>query len=541
MVAYLRMVRSLFTLLLAQFRSFFRAGEPEPVDYPFSAGDIAQLHRLGGDAAAGSLDAPSRDGLLLDAYFALITGQVSIFGKQVLHQRLVDGLDDGARAALTRRLRTLMDDAALLEQSRHACRALRHADTEIAALLLETPLPPVPRWAGVMWLLFAGLVASMAAAVLTPLAYLGAGYCVYQMLSIQMRYTDRVAEWDRSMNSVQMMLRTSTLLGGLKHPLLDEFAGMAQPAARLNRSLSRSPALKALPMGRGYLDWFLLANVKHYFKGIGMVARHRDFLRTCLLRCAGLEADVALAQHLAAGGTCWAERGGADTIVIEQAVHPLLARPAALSIALEGKGAFISGQNGIGKSTLLRTIGLNLVVARAFGFCYASKATVPMLPLYASMQSEDSLLDGESLYIAELQRARELLAVARGPHRGTFIIDEIFRGTNHLESVSAAAAVLDELAEHSMVMVSSHNLVLASLLEHRLAPFCVAQGEGGALTLAPGLLAHTNGIALLAQRGFGARIEANAAKVFDWLGAYLAQPRGGSDVLGTAGQALRQA
>jgi DNA mismatch repair ATPase MutS len=206
---------------------------------------------------------------------------------------------------------------------------------------------------------------------------------------------------------------------------------------------------------------------------------------------------------------------------------------------LQGKGAFISGQNGIGKSTLLRTVGLNLLVARAFGFCYARKATVSMLPVYASMQSEDSLLGGESLYIAELQRARELLTAAAGPHRGTLIIDEIFRGTNHMESVSAAAAVIDQLAATCMVIVSSHNLILGSLLEHRLAPFCVARDGQGALTLAPGVLAHTNGIALLAQRGFGAPIEASAAAVFDWLSAYLAQPRSGSHVLGA--KALRQA
>jgi DNA mismatch repair ATPase MutS len=177
---------------------------------------------------------------------------------------------------------------------------------------------------------------------------------------------------------------------------------------------------------------------------------------------------------------------------------------------------------------------LDLLAARAFGFCYAAKASVPMLPVSSSMQSEDSLLGGESLYVAELQRAKELLAAASGPHGGTYIIDEIFRGTNHLESGSAAAAVVDVLAADNMVIVSSHNLVLATLLEHRLQQFCVGFDEHGALTLSPGLLAHTNGIALLAQRGFGAGIEARAAKVFDWLSAYLAQPDGGNGVLGSS-------
>jgi hypothetical protein len=75
-------------------------------------------------------------------------------------------------------------------------------------------------------------------------------------------------------------------------------------------------------------------------------------------------------------------------------------------------------------------------------------------------------------------------------------------------------------------------IVLGPLLEHRLAPLCVAQDEHGVLGLRPGLLAHTNGIALLAERGFGADLEARAAKVFDWLGGWLAHPPGGSEVLG---------
>ncbi|HEU4372366.1 MAG TPA: hypothetical protein VFS02_02700 [Telluria sp.] len=94
--------------------------------------------------------------------------------------------------------------------------------------------------------------------------------------------------------------------------------------------------------------------------------------------------------------------------------------------------------------------------------------------------------------------------------------------------------MLDELAASCMVIVSSHKLILASLLEHRLAPSCVARDEHGALTLA-----HTNGIALLAARGFGTPIEDNAAAVFDWLGAYLAQSRSGRHGLGA--NALRQA
>jgi DNA mismatch repair ATPase MutS len=380
-------------------------------------------------------------------------------------------------------------------------------------------------------------VASVAAVVVTPLAWLPAGACLYQMIALQMRYHERMVAWNRAMGSLQMLLRSSSLLAILaksEHPMLKHFAAAQAMAGRINRSLSNN-RLELLPGASAYLDWFLQSNINRYLKHVGIVDTHRDFLRDCYTRCANLEADIGLARHLLrVRSMCWAEACAAGDLALEQAVHPLLEQPAALSLTLQGRGAFISGQNGIGKSTLLRTVGLNLLVARAFGFCYASMARLPMLPVYASMQSEDSLLGGESLYIAELERARELLAVAKGPQRAIFIIDEIFRGTNHLESVSAAAAVLEALAADSTVIVSSHNLVLAALLEHRLAPSCVVRDEAGALVLAPGVLAHTNGIALLTQRGFGSAIEARATMVFDWLSTYLAQPRGGNQVLGAS-------
>jgi DNA mismatch repair ATPase MutS len=161
-------------------------------------------------------------------------------------------------------------------------------------------------------------------------------------------------------------------------------------------------------------------------------------------------------------------------------------------------------------------LGLNLAAARAFGFCYARRAVLPALPVVASMQNEDSLLDGHSLYIAELARARELLA-ASSERPVICLVDEIFRGTNHEESVAAAAAVLEELAERAIVVVSSHNLVLGPLLAPRLELWRIVRTDGDGLRLEPGVLGQTNGVALLAQRGFSAEIQRKAERVAAWL------------------------
>jgi DNA mismatch repair ATPase MutS len=349
-----------------------------------------------------------------------------------------------------------------------------------------------------------------------------------------MRFYARAEAWARTVHSMQMLLRACSLLAQRGGPLPGQFQGLRDRAGQLNRQLSRSPWGKLIPGGALYADWFMLANVNHYFKCVDLVFAQRTFLRECYLHCANLEADVALARHLLQTRTwCWSGRT-VDAIVLGDAVHPLLEQAAPLTIALRGKGAFISGRNGIGKSTFLRMVGLNLVAARAFGFCYAQRAQLPPLPVYASMRNEDSLFGGESLYLAELRRAKELLAAAHGPHRAIFLIDEIFRGTNHVDSVSAAAAVLDALAARGMVLVSSHNLVLAPLLAHRIDPYVIgaAGPDGAGLALAPGLLAHTNGVTLLAEHGFGRQVEEGAARVARWLGERLANPDGCEAVLG---------
>jgi hypothetical protein len=92
---------------------------------------------------------------------------------------------------------------------------------------------------------------------------------------------------------------------------------------------------------------------------------------------------------------------------------------------------------------------------------------------------------------------------------------------------AVAAAVLDTLAARSTVLVSSHNLVLGSLLEHRLAPYCLGRDGNGRLVLAPGVLDRTNGIALLGAQGFGREIERKAEQVAAWLTGYLGRPEGG--------------
>jgi hypothetical protein len=507
------------------------AAEPDPGDYPFASDEVAALrHAVPPDEHDLIDDATWRD-LLLPEYANTLAPGTSIFGRQVLERDLRRGLDDAAVAARRARVQTLLDDPAQLDALQRKLACLRRADMEVATLLFADTQPVRPDWVGRLLWLPVLLVASIAAALLvSPWGWVGVGVAMYFLVMVHMRYQERVGLWTRSLRALQMLLRACSLLDGSGLALASSFEGRGAQAGRLNRALERSPlAASGVPGARDYADWFAAADVRHYYRTLALVFGARDFLRECYWMCAALEADVALARHLRGCATwCWATRSGPRTLALDGGVHPLLDAARGLSVALDGKGAFLSGQNGVGKSTFLRMLGLNLAVARAFGFCYAHGASLPALPVVASMQNEDSLLGGQSLYIAELARARLLLARARGERPVVCLVDEIFRGTNHEESVSAATAVVDDLARHALVVVSSHNLVLGSLLAPALAPWRIVRGGDGDLILEPGVLGRTNGVALLAEHGFDEAVQRRAAQVAAWL----AQIRGQSTFSG---------
>ncbi|MBE3028443.1 DNA mismatch repair protein MutS [Janthinobacterium sp. GW458P] len=512
---------SLYAKLRHWLRQFASLPEPAEFDYPFARSDIAMLHQVEGDPA--QLDGQTWEEMLLDDYHAQLAAQTSIVGQQRLHQRLAGGTADAASRARIAALLAAPAQQAVLER---AMQPLRTADMEVAALLCGAPPPAVPWWS--RWLLLptvALLLSLLAAWLVAPLAWAVAVPVWLLLMALQMRFYDLCKPWERSVFTLQQILLVHGRLGALDTAFTAQLREGGRAAGVINRQITPLRWIKMIPLLSEYDDWLMLGNIRRYFHSLRVVRRERAFLRQSFLLLADLEADLALARHLRGRAQfCWAQDAGARQLSFEAMVHPLLDGAVPLSLYLDGRGAFISGQNAIGKSTLLRGVGLNLISARAFGFCYAQAASVPLLPLYSSMQNEDTFDGGESLYIAELRRARELLALAEGAAPALFLIDEIFRGTNHLESVAAAAAVLHTLAARNLVIVSSHNLVLGPLLEDCLAPWCVRRDDAGVLLLAPGVLQATNGIALLAQRGFGSAIEAKAGQVFDWLSTHMAQP-----------------
>ncbi|HZS09106.1 MAG TPA: DNA mismatch repair protein MutS [Blastocatellia bacterium] len=126
----------------------------------------------------------------------------------------------------------------------------------------------------------------------------------------------------------------------------------------------------------------------------------------------------------------------------------------------------VSGSNMSGKSTLLRTVGVNTVLALAGAPVRAHRLRISPLALGASIHIQDNLQAGASLFYAEITRLRQLMDIAKGEPPLLFIIDEILHGTNSHDRRIGAEAILKGLVERGAVgLVTTHDLALTNVVD----------------------------------------------------------------------------
>lgn len=158
--------------------------------------------------------------------------------------------------------------------------------------------------------------------------------------------------------------------------------------------------------------------------------------------------------------------------------HPLIdeGKRVTNDVRIEGPGhaLVVTGSNMSGKSTLLRAIGVNAVLANVGGPVCATSLRMGHLQVATSMRVSDSLEEGTSRFYAELKKLKLVLDLARTtkgePSRGTvlFLLDEILHGTNTRERLIGARAILLELLDRgAMGAVSTHDLALGDLEDAR--------------------------------------------------------------------------
>lgn len=198
--------------------------------------------------------------------------------------------------------------------------------------------------------------------------------------------------------------------------------------------------------------------------------KYGDSIETCFLALGELESLLSFANlPRVCEGVCLPEYTEKENFLrAEKLGHPLIDNEKRIcnDVTLHQQIFIISGSNMSGKTTFMRTVGINLVLAFAGSFVCAKEMSFSNVKVVTSMRIVDNLKEETSTFYAELKRIKKIIDQARREKKTFFLIDEIFRGTNSIDRMKGAEGVLKELWKCGAAgMITTHDLEICRLAQ----------------------------------------------------------------------------
>lgn len=206
-----------------------------------------------------------------------------------------------------------------------------------------------------------------------------------------------------------------------------------------------------------YVYGILLIDVSVFNYMMKVIEKNHKEVIDLLLFAGEVDADIAiLSYRKSLDHWCkptFTERG----IRYKKVVHPLIDRAVKNDFELMSR-AVITGTNASGKSTFMKSVAINAILAQTIHTCLADEAALGAMPIVTCMALRDDILTGESYYFREAKCLKRILEIAQAQESVLIIVDEILKGTNTHERVAASKAILDYLSCTSAItIVATHD------------------------------------------------------------------------------------
>ena len=259
-----------------------------------------------------------------------------------------------------------------------------------------------------------------------------------------------------------------------------------------------------------YLNIFFLFEVRSFYSAASEINNHISELRELYIMLGEIDALQSIASYRESLPVFTAPEFFSNGILLEvsDAVYPLLVKPVPASITVNRNGIIITGSNMSGKSTFLRNMGCNVLLAQTISTCLASDYKGSFFRVMTSISRTDDVIAGKSFYYVEDERILRTILSLDGDTPTLCIIDELLSGTNSAERLQASDAILHHLLKrNTLVICATHDLELIDRLEGMgdLYHFTGTADDTG-LTfdyqLKPGIATTRNAIDLLEYLGY---------------------------------------
>lgn len=215
-----------------------------------------------------------------------------------------------------------------------------------------------------------------------------------------------------------------------------------------------------------YLNLFFLYDLIAYYKSVNVLNKYQLEIRKIYESLANLDACISLASYLeelkSFSNPIFNDN---SKISFDNIYHPLLDNAVPNSIDELSKSALITGSNMAGKTTFIKCVGINTILAQTLYFCQADRFETYRCKVKTAIKREEDLKNSKSYFFVEIEELQDFINISERNKNHLFLIDEIFRGTNTIERLAISTSVLEYLNQHGKVLVTTHDIELQDLLE----------------------------------------------------------------------------
>ena len=247
--------------------------------------------------------------------------------------------------------------------------------------------------------------------------------------------------------------------------------------APIRRSYSALAAMNSssgnpLEIVADYFHMLTHIDIMRFNRMVYMVKKHKEEIYELVEAIGYIDAAISIGafrESLQSYCVPEFEEGKEVTLCIKDGYHPSISEPVGNSF-LQKRGMLVTGSNASGKSTFLKMIAINAILAQTIHTCAASRYYGGLYKIYSSMALRDDLMAGDSYYIVEIKALKRIVDAAEEESENPLLcfVDEVLRGTNTVERIAASAQIMDNLAQKGVYcFAATHDIELTHLLAEK--------------------------------------------------------------------------
>lgn len=413
----------------------------------------------------------------LDRVFAVIDRTTSRVGQQYLYDRLRRPTHHPKEwARLEERVQHFQDTIPAREEAQLVLSELNDTNDYYFSALIFEELPEKPVWMGWVQLLQGMTIASLLLGIFYPVILWAFFLALPVNMFIHYRNKNHIGKFLATFGRFGVLYNVGM---ALRPQMTEDKQEIREHFRQLKNILKKMGWIKTDQMQEreAYAPvWFVMEILKFvtlsefftFFKLIDQIEANRKSIQFVFESIGSIDMAISIAS-LRTGLPYFSRPEFTATpkqIDFAAALHPLLLDGVANDLQLDQKSMLLTGSNMSGKTTYIRTIGLNVILAQSILTPICRRYRAPFFRLGTSIRIQDDVEEDKSYYLEEVTVIGELIRRSTAPEPYLFIIDEMFKGTNTLERVSAAKAVLSYLNRgNSTVLISTHDIELTEYLK----------------------------------------------------------------------------